>query len=392
MTPARDGNWQTLTAENSGLPANHVSDIAEDADGNLWFATYGGGLCRCSADGEDWQTYRAADGPLVNDYVGIVTVDATGRVWAVCDPRQVDGVKYPGGICVRAPEGTWQTYERPASERCIVALEADRDGTVWLRCNGWVLGDALTMCEGTRSGPDRFQVPNWQSFDGTSWGICEGDRIAIAAWYPHRPASTRLGWVLEGDTVWFLETVKFDVGPPAFGMVEGANLPQGFPSLGIGGIPGMGSFCCYYDLVSYDGQEWKKRARVPSPFRYGELAMDGEGRKWVSLLSLGDIVTGGGLARLDREGDDEENKGEWTIFNKENGLLSDYVLSLSADSRGNLWASQAWGGLSRWDGSGWTHFPSSEDRLGREDLGRCTEDQQGRLWFPSKAGALVYTP
>ena len=150
----------------------------------------------------------------------------------------------------------------------------------------------------------------------------------------------------------------------------------------------MGSFLCDYDLVSYDGQEWKKRASIPNGFRYGELVVDREGHKWVSLLSLGDIVLGGGVARLDSEKDD----GEWTVFNEDTGLMSDYVVALSTDSRGNVWVSQAFAGLSRWDGSRWTQFPGGQDGRGDKDLGRCVEDCQGRLWVPSRDGALVYTP
>jgi hypothetical protein len=84
----------------------------------------------------------------------------------------------------------------------------------------------------------------------------------VAAWYPQRPDRTCLGWALEGDTVWMLETVEFDVTPMSLPLPGGFTLPS---------IPGMGSFCCHYNLVSYDGQEWKKRASMPSPFRYGEL-------------------------------------------------------------------------------------------------------------------------
>ena len=74
MTSPRSDTWQVFTAENSGLPATHVTGIAKDGAGNLWFATYGGGLCRRSADGREWQAYRAADGSLINDTVGAVTV------------------------------------------------------------------------------------------------------------------------------------------------------------------------------------------------------------------------------------------------------------------------------------------------------------------------------
>ena len=169
MTSVHNGTWHMVTAENSGLSANYVTDIMEDADGNLWLATYGGGLCRRSADGQDWQSYRAATGSLVNDYVGTITVDEAGQVWAVCDAHKVDGEERPGGICILSPDGTWQIHERSASERCIVALETDRSGTMWFRIGGWVGGNNITRCEGIRDGPERFHTSKWQAFDGTTW-------------------------------------------------------------------------------------------------------------------------------------------------------------------------------------------------------------------------------
>jgi ligand-binding sensor domain-containing protein len=112
------------------------------------------------------------------------------------------------------------------------------------------------------------------------------------------------------------------------------------------------------------------------------LVVDRRGDKWVSLVTLGDIVMGGGVGRFDGQ--------EWTVYNKSTGLPSDYVAALSTDSRGNVWVCTMMGDLSRWDGSGWPYLPGRQGGRGDQDLGRCAEDRQGQLWFPSKAGVLVY--
>ena len=51
-------SWQVFTSRNSGLPADRVTAIAEDASGALWFGTYGGGLARLDAGGRTWTVWR----------------------------------------------------------------------------------------------------------------------------------------------------------------------------------------------------------------------------------------------------------------------------------------------------------------------------------------------
>jgi len=189
-----------------------------------------------------------------------------------------------------------------------------------------VVSGGTTQCDGMREGPSRFGGSQWRAFDGTTWTAYDGDRAAAAAWYPHRSQRTRLGWEVVGDT--------------------------------------------------------KKQTDLPGAFRFGELVADRRGDKWVSLVTLGDIVMGGGVGRFDGQ--------EWTVYNNSTGLPSDYVAALSTDSRGNVWVSTMMGDLSRWDGSGWTYLPGRQGGQGDQDLGRCAEDRQGQLWFPSKAGVLVY--
>jgi len=223
-----------------------------------------------------------------------------------------------------------------------------------------------------REGPSRFGGSQWRAFDGTTWTAYDGDRAAAEAWYPDRSQRTRLGWEVVGDTMWLLEAVQL-------ASTSGTGL---LPGLNISMIPGMGSFMYDYCLTTYDGQEWKKQTDLPGAFRFGELVVDRRGDKWVSLVTLGDIVMGGGVGRFDGQ--------EWTVYNKSTGLPSDYVAALSTDSRGNVWVSTMMGDLSRWDGSGWTYLPGRQGGRGDQDLGRCAEDRQGQLWFPSKAGVLVY--
>lgn len=371
------GSWQTWTSANSGLPADHVTDVVQDARGDLWLATYGGGLARCSEAGRDWQVLRAGRGGPFNDYVGALALDPAGRLWAVCDARRVEGLDIPGAVSVLAPDGTWQHHPRPAGEGCLRFLEAGRDGRMWFRMGGTVASDAPTRCLGLREGSDRYYGGQWLTWDGSAWNEIAEERAAAAAWYPQRPARTRLGWAQERERLWLLETVAPSLETP--------ESPPGF-SLPLAISANLGVFMNRYQLACFDGRSWGEPFELPSPYRYGELAVDARGDKWVSLIMLGDIVILHGVARLQGGAGAE---AAWTCFDRGSGLPYDYVGAITADARGGVWCSHLGGDLSRWDGAGWAHLPGGEEGRGKEPLGRAFEDGQGRLWFPSRAGVVV---
>ena len=68
------GRWKTFS-ESDGLPKNAVRALAEDAAGNLWIGTEGGGLF-CLRDGK----ISGARAPVKD--IACLTVDRTGVLWA----------------------------------------------------------------------------------------------------------------------------------------------------------------------------------------------------------------------------------------------------------------------------------------------------------------------
>lgn len=61
-----------------GLPQSQVYDIAEDHNGNLWLATWGGGIAKF--DGVQFQTYTKKDG-LVNNFTSSIYHDSKKNIW-----------------------------------------------------------------------------------------------------------------------------------------------------------------------------------------------------------------------------------------------------------------------------------------------------------------------
>ena len=66
-------------------------------------------------------------------------------------------------------------------------------------------------------------------------------------------------------------------------------------------------------------------------------------------------------------------------FTEADGLVSNTVLTVFEDSRGNIWFGTT-DGLTRYDGENFQTF-TTKDGLARNTIGLIFEDQQGMLWF-----------
>ncbi|MBI2502556.1 MAG: hypothetical protein HYW07_04910 [Candidatus Latescibacteria bacterium] len=88
-------------------------------------------------------------------------------------------------------------------------------------------------------------------------------------------------------------------------------------------------------------------------------------------------IVGSGSGKLVQGG---WRQGEWQTFGLADGLLSLRMLSILQDREGNLWFGTADGGLSRYDGKGFTTFTTA-DGLADNNVTSGVEDRQGNLWF-----------
>lgn len=107
------------------LSSDKVIDIAEDAQGRLWLATYGGGLNRFAPSTGRFTAFRhGGDGEtaLPGDYLMSVTRDARGGFWvggkysglSYFDPHEARAVRVPLLETVAADDGRHDAAERDA--------------------------------------------------------------------------------------------------------------------------------------------------------------------------------------------------------------------------------------------------------------------------------------
>ena len=117
------GNAETLGSD-------YIYDIAEDADGNLWIATNGGGLARVERGTQRIRSYRhdPADGDSIgSDIVRSLVLDADGTIWAGTRGAGLDHFDPKTG---RATHFRFDGAAETADE--IYVLHEDSAGTLWI--------------------------------------------------------------------------------------------------------------------------------------------------------------------------------------------------------------------------------------------------------------------
>jgi hypothetical protein len=80
---------------------------------------------------------------------------------------------------------------------------------------------------------------------------------------------------------------------------------------------------------------------------------------------------------------------EWTVFNKESGLIDNFVQSIGVDKDGKKWFGTK-SGLSVFDGSTWKSYTTA-DGLSSNNILCITMDKKGVLWLGTDNGVISFS-
>ena len=133
---SREGEtWKMFTTAD-GLSTNAVRAIAEDAEGNLWVGTLGGGLNRLH-DGNFTAVRKSAEG-LPGNTVSSLLVDREGALW----------VGTSSGLA-RLKHGRWSQFTTGAGlpSNKISYLMEDAEGYLWIGSNAGLVRVAKAALE-----------------------------------------------------------------------------------------------------------------------------------------------------------------------------------------------------------------------------------------------------
>ena len=78
----------------------------------------------------------------------------------------------------------------------------------------------------------------------------------------------------------------------------------------------------------------------------------------------------------------------WTVFNKENGLVDDFIQAIANDKKGNIWFGTK-AGVSVFDGINWKSF-TVKDGLCSNNILCIISDKNGTVWIGTDNGIMSY--
>ena len=303
------------------------------ADGWLWAST-GAGMVRWDLEERSAELFTSADGlPFAEGASGRVAVAPEGTVWAFTWNK---GLAHFDGTDWSEPAGYDQLDI--VSTRCVVGEE----------CLNPIMAMAV--------GPDgvlslAVGSETLLRFDGVDWSVL-----------PVTPAETG------GGTAW-----TGDMAVASDGTLWAAS---------------------WEELLAYDGDTWARYTTADGLPSGGisSVAVAPNGDIWVGTTDIFDGIPSGGVARFDGD--------SWTVFDETDGLYGNAATGLTVGPDGTVWVihganddpsagmERAAGGISRFDGIGWSVATIADVGMGFG--GGAVVDNTGTLWIGTRWGVVGF--
>jgi len=332
-----DGKW---VANYGSYPWSKgvISEMCEDRHGQLWLGIYGSGVFRYTANGVVL-TISHSEG-LPGNFVRSLVEDREGNIWVGTEGQGLTRIK----------PAIFRSYarEQGLSSNQVLTICEGHDGELWLGMNG--------------EGIDRVKdgiIQHYGHAQGLSnecvWSLCQDRNQTL--W-----AGTWGGGLfrLEGDR--FRSLPIEQCGPVVCALHEDSS-----GSIWLGEIRDRPEVTFLHD---YQPGSLKLATKLPSVDARA-VVEDHSGNLWLGTL-------GDGLYRL--------NHQQQTRFSTNEGLSSEFILSLYVDPEDALWIGTRHG-LNLLQNGKFTAF-TTEEGLVNDAIVHIAEDNQGNLWCGSGAGVF----
>ncbi|MEM1439592.1 MAG: two-component regulator propeller domain-containing protein [Pseudomonadota bacterium] len=359
----------------SSISANIVRRLAFDPQGNLWVATRGGGLDRFDTASETFRRYRLSGDAQAADQLFALHVDRAGRLW-------VGGDHGLTRINIETEQMVSYAHDAEAAgsltRGSVRAILEDHLGNLWVGTYGGGLSKLP-------AGDDQFVTLRHDAADTKT---LTGDRVQSL----FEDKSQRI-WVGTTSGLNLLNPIDNT-------LVRYTNIPAEMTSLSDNNITTMfedRSGLMWFGTKTRGINTWNPRTwgfgfepahemtasaeRAPVVTSFVE---DTRGRLWVGTF-------GDGLNALDRSNDTLTRY--FTGADGGQAIPGNHVMSLLRDREGAVWVGTLRNGITRIDADAKVidslrHNPDDAGSLAANGIMSLYEDRAGRVWVGTFGGGV----
>ena len=118
------GEWAVYNTDNSEIPSDYLNAVLVDAEGKVWFGTWGAGVAVYDSQKKTWQVYNTANSSLPLNDIRCMTSDSDGKVWFGT---------WGAGVAGLDPAGKWSLYQTESGlpSNIVRSLAVDPAGVIW---------------------------------------------------------------------------------------------------------------------------------------------------------------------------------------------------------------------------------------------------------------------
>ena len=328
-------NFTNFTTDN-GLALDAISSARKDKLGNLWFGTFGAGLCRY--DGKSFENFTISQG-LGNNLVYGIIEDHKGNIWV--------GTHGGGVSCYDGKSFKNYNKSHGLPNDKVYSIYEDKKGNIW-----------LGTLEGGLSKFDGKSFTNYSTQNGL---MCNSVRCI------YEDKTGKL-WLGSENGVYFFKDGTF----------KNYSIKNGLVNNNVNSIveDNDGDIWIATDggLSRFNGNSFSnfttKQGLIGNIVN--SIFKDKRGDLWFAVT--------GGICHY-------KNK-QFINYSTISGLSNNSVNSIAEDNTGNLWFGTYGGGLNRYDGEAFINY-TSEVGLSSCSANSFTEDKSGNIWIATLCDGVI---
>ncbi|HLP13633.1 MAG TPA: two-component regulator propeller domain-containing protein [Flavobacteriales bacterium] len=375
-----DGQRLTFYTQKEGMSSNVVWCLDQDAKGNFWFGTIGGGVTMF--DGQNFTHFTEKQGLAKND-VRSILADSKGNVWIGTYGNGLD--KFDG------KKITHYSTDNGLSANAILSLYEDKAGHIWIGTEGGGAckfnGTSFEYYTQKQGLNDKSVLAFLEDNQGRMWFGTEEHGVSIFDGKQFVSYTQGEGLSLNdvrsitqdhNGNIWIGTNgggaCRFDgTNFTWYGVAEGVtdNTVWSVMEDKTGNL----WFCTFGGgICKYNDESFKYYTQKEG--LVSDLVVSILERKDGSLW-FGN--NGGALTKYDGK--------QFYHYGKEHGLSSEIHWSLLEDTKGDLWIGSGFNGLTRFDGEYFYHYTEKEG-LSSSQVPSILQDREGNMWFGTNGGGL----